>query len=126
MLREFDVESSPFDSVGLNYVLHCLPGDLGSKARVFDHVAEHLSDSGILFGSTLLSAGVGRTWVARRLASYYNRRRIFSNDRDTLDGLRTELEWRFERVEIEVVGGAALFAASIRRENRPFRESRTS
>lgn len=27
-----------FDSIGLNYLLHCLPGDIGSKAVALDHL----------------------------------------------------------------------------------------
>lgn len=118
VLQPFRLETAPFDSIGLNYLLHCVPGNLASKSRVFDHGAEHLSADGVLFGSTLLSEGVRHTWTAQCLAAYYNRRRIFSNTDDRLDDLRSELGRRFERVRIEVVGSVALFAASARRVNQ--------
>jgi hypothetical protein len=41
----------------------------------------------------------------------FNRWRIFSNTNDTLDGLKRELEARFDDVEIDVMGCVALFRA---------------
>ena len=42
----------------------------------------------------------------------YNARGIFSNEEDSLDELQRELERRFVRVTLQVVGCAALFAAT--------------
>jgi hypothetical protein len=41
----------------------------------------------------------------------YNNKGIFSNEADSLNGLRQELKTRFKFVELSVVGCAALFAA---------------
>ncbi len=103
----------PFDSAGLNYLLHCLPGNIPSKATVFDHVAEHLAPGGSLFGSTLLGGGVRRNAAARALMRHYNRQHIFSNAHDTLTDLQSALESRFTEWGVEVVGCAALFWARI-------------
>jgi len=65
----------------------------------------------VLFGSSLLQGGVVRSWPAQHLMALYNRKGIFSNEADDLDGLRRELHKRFEQVSIEVVGCAALFSA---------------
>lgn len=101
-----------FDSIGVNYLLHCLPGNIADKAVVFDHLRPLMNPGARLFGSTLLQGGVERGWAARRLMTIYNRKGIFSNRADDLDGLRTALEQRFDSVEIGVIGCAALFACT--------------
>lgn len=111
VLEPFHLDLGPLASIGLNYVLHCLPGDLAEKAVVFDHLKPFLAPGGVVFGSTLLSEGVERSRAARALMRFYNSKRIFSNERDGLEPLRRELEARFEDVRIEVVGCAALFVA---------------
>jgi SAM-dependent methyltransferase len=111
VLEPFDLDTGPFGSIGLNYLLHCLPGDLAKKAVVLDHLKPFLAPGGIVFGSTLLSEGVERSWAAQALMRFYNSKGIFSNERDGVEPLRRELSARFEDVRIEVVGCAALFAA---------------
>ena len=115
VLRRIDLQGAMFDSIGVNYLLHCLPGDLAAKACVFDHLAEHLAPAGVLFGSTLLSEGAAHSWSARRLAAFYNRKRIFSNAHDRLDVLEHELNSRFCQVTIETRGSVAQFAARVRK-----------
>ena len=112
VLQPFDLAGGPFQSIGVNYLLHCLPGNLDSKGRVFDHLAVHLAPGGTLFGSTLLTDGVPRNVTARHLAAFYNRKRIFCNAEDSLDELRRALDARFANVEVNCYGCAALFAAS--------------
>lgn len=107
----FEVDGQSFDSIGMNYLLHCLPGDMARKGIVFRHAAESLRTNGVLFGSTLLTDGVRRGSAARRLMAFYNRRGIFSNRQDSLNDLYTELSQVFTRVEIKTVGCVALFAA---------------
>jgi SAM-dependent methyltransferase len=99
----------PFDSAGLNYLLHCLPGNIPKKAAVFDHVAEYLAPGGVLFGSTLLVGGVRSNPLAQMLMWHYNRQGIFSNSEDTLSDLQTALQSCFVECGVEVVGCAALF-----------------
>lgn len=101
----------PFDSVGINYLLHCLPGSIADKAVVFDHLRPLMKPGARLFGATLLQAGVPRSAAARALMALYNRQGIFANRADDLAGLRRELERRFSAVSVEVVGCAALFSA---------------
>jgi hypothetical protein len=36
-LEPFGLPPGAFDSVGLNWLLHCLPGDIATKSVVFDH-----------------------------------------------------------------------------------------
>lgn len=104
----------PFRSLGLNYLLHCLPGELSSKAAVLDHALVHLAPGARVFGATLLSGGVPVSAAARRLMAIYNRRGIFSNAHDTLDALRAALGARLEDVRLETRGSAALFEGRMR------------
>lgn len=103
-----DVEK--FDSVGINYLLHCLPGSIKSKSVAFDHLKALMNPNAIIFGSTLLRGGVQRNWAAKRLMEVYNQQKIFSNRQDDLEGLRRSLSQRFREVSVEVVGCAALFS----------------
>ena len=112
VLEPSSLEVEPFDSVGLNYVLHCLPGDIRSKGNlVFRHLKPLLNDGGVLFGATLLHDGVHRNWFARQVMKRNNDHGIFSNTSDDLAGLREVLHSNFTDTSIEIVGCVAVFAA---------------
>jgi 2-polyprenyl-3-methyl-5-hydroxy-6-metoxy-1,4-benzoquinol methylase len=113
VLEPISFDAPKFDSVGVNYLLHCLPGSLESKSVVFDHLKALMNPGAVVFGSTLLQGGVPRSRAAKRLMDFYNKKRIFSNESDDLDGLKRALDQRFGAVSIEVVGCAALFSASV-------------
>ena len=108
------VEAEPFDSIGLNYLLHCLPGPMTAKAVAFDNLSPLLRPGGTIFGGTVLRHGIRLPLQARGLMSMYNAMGIFGNSRDSLDGLRSELESRFDDVAIETHGCVALFRACAR------------
>jgi 2-polyprenyl-3-methyl-5-hydroxy-6-metoxy-1,4-benzoquinol methylase len=112
VLQPISIDAPRFDSVGINYLLHCLPATMISKSIVFDHLKALMTPNAVLFGSTLLHGGVERSWAAKRLMALYNRKGIFANEQDDLDCLRRALDARFASVSIEVVGCAALFAAT--------------
>ncbi|MCJ2016161.1 class I SAM-dependent methyltransferase [Methylobacterium sp. E-065] len=102
---------APFDSIGMTYLLHCLPGDIAEKAKAFDTVRPCLRDDGVVFGATILAGGVPTTAAARALMRVYNRKGVFSNAADTLPELRAALDRRFRSADITVVGCVALFVA---------------
>jgi SAM-dependent methyltransferase len=108
IFEPLDFGDAKFGSIGLNYVLHCLPGTLQDKLVAVSHLADLLTPGGVLFGSTLLSGGVSRGWPARRLMEFYNRKEIFSNTGDDLATLEQGLAELFGAYDIEVVGCAAL------------------
>src|SRR5215212_7835929 len=95
----------------MNYVLHCLAGNLSTKAVAFDHLAAVLNPGAVLFGATILGRGRPQTWLARRLLATYNRRGIFSNLADDASILDQELGRRFRDHRVEIVGSVALFSA---------------
>ena len=113
ILEPISLDESKFDSVGINYLLHCLPGSIESKSVVFDHLKMLMNPNAVLFGSTLLHSGVSRNWFAKRLMNVYNKKGIFSNQSDDLEGLKRELDKRFKDVLVEVVGCAALFSGRV-------------
>lgn len=113
VLEPIRQEIEPFDSIGVNYLLHCVPGRIEVKAGMFDHLKPLMNDGATVFGSTLLQGDVPRSGLARRLMAFYNRKGIFSNTEDTLAGLETALKQRFTEVNIERVGCAALFSARV-------------
>lgn len=113
VLEPISINAAKFDSVGINYLLHCLPGSIESKALSFDHLKALMNPNAVLFGSTLLQGGVPRSWLAKRLMKAYNKKGIFSNQHDDLDGLKRALTQRFSKVSVDVVGCAALFSSRV-------------
>lgn len=113
VLEPVEMDAPKFDSIGINYLLHCLPGTIETKGAVFDHMKSLMNPGAVLFGSTLLQSGVRRNGLARRLMNLYNKKGIFSNRQDDLDGLTLALNQRFGSVSVELIGCAALFSARV-------------
>ena len=113
VLEPISSDGPGFDSIGVNYLLHCLPGDMTSKCCAFDYLRPLMAPGAMIFGSTLLQGGVERSFAARALMKHYNFYGVFSNTRDSVDTLRHQLEMRFAAVSIEIVGCVALFSARI-------------
>lgn len=103
-----------FDSVALNYLLHCLPGDMTSKAVVFQHLKPVLNpQTGVVFGTTILGQGQRPNAIARWLMSVYNRRGIFGNARDSAETLDTALRTHFRTHTLRIVGCVAFFVGRV-------------
>ncbi|MEZ2133152.1 MULTISPECIES: methyltransferase [unclassified Sinorhizobium] len=111
ILKPLPFTTAPFRSISMTYLLHCLAGPWARKAFAFDNAMRLMHPDGVVFGATLLSHGVARSTAAKKLMSIYNGKGIFGNEADDLDGLRRELERRFEQVSIDIEGCAALFSA---------------
>jgi SAM-dependent methyltransferase len=111
VLEPLPLAASSYDSAGMNFLLHCLPGDWQTKGAVFTHAATALRPGGRLFGSTILADGVRRTAAARALMRLYNSRGIFRNAGDDLAGLRSQLASHFAAARLTVSGCVALFEA---------------
>ena len=45
VLETIDFDGAKFDSLGVNYLLHCLPGDMATKARAFDCLSPLMSQA---------------------------------------------------------------------------------
>jgi hypothetical protein len=110
-LQRIDIDMSGFGSISLNYLLHCLPGNLASKSIVFEHVKPLLRDGGVIFGSTILGEGVRHNPLAKQLTKIYNAKGIFSNLSDRQSDLEAGLKAHFDEHTIHVAGCVALFSA---------------
>ncbi|MFA5952708.1 MAG: class I SAM-dependent methyltransferase [Hyphomicrobium sp.] len=101
-----------FQSVGLCYLLHCLPGAMPEKARLlFGHVAEVTAPGGSVFGATIVRGGAPRSFAAQALMDLYCSRGIFSNEDDHAADLESALKARFSDVRVEMHGAVAVFEA---------------
>ncbi|HKR66177.1 MAG TPA: class I SAM-dependent methyltransferase, partial [Thermoanaerobaculia bacterium] len=105
--------AAPFDSVGLNYLLHCLPGTMQTKSTAFRNIAAILKPGGVIFGATVLTGGVEHNWLAKKMLVTLNEKKIFTNLHDDVDGLREALSAHFTEHDVEVVGGVGVFRARL-------------
>ncbi len=103
---------APFMSVGLTYVLHCLPGRMREKLVAIDHLRPLFGKGAVLFGATILGRGIAPNRAARALLDLYNAKGVFNNREDDLATLRDGLRQRFDEIEIESEGCVALFRAA--------------
>jgi ubiquinone/menaquinone biosynthesis C-methylase UbiE len=110
VLKPIGLDRASFRSVAMSYVLHCLPGEIDSKAVAFDNLNPLLEPGGVIFGTTILSEGVEHTRLGRKLLQAYNRNGIFSNLHDDRDALERALAARYDRYELEISGAVAFFA----------------
>jgi SAM-dependent methyltransferase len=111
ILQPLPLAMGSVDSIGLNYVLHCLPGSMREKAGMFSGLAALLAPGGVLFGSTALGQGVTYGRMGRSAVRTYNRRGILCNSEDSLADLQDELRAAFGDVQVRVRGTVAVFVA---------------
>jgi ubiquinone/menaquinone biosynthesis C-methylase UbiE len=112
VLSPFELDGEKFDSVGLNFLLHCLPGSMEHKAQVFDHARVHLLPGGRIFGSTVLAKGVTHSKGARKALEALNQNGTFNNRDDSYSVLDAELARRFRDYRLTIRGSVALFEIS--------------
>nr|WP_237457546.1 class I SAM-dependent methyltransferase [Pseudomaricurvus sp. HS19] len=112
VLEDMSVEGQPgFDSVGLNFLLHCVPGSMEYKAAIFRNCLTVMNPGAVLFGATILGQGVEPNRGARKLMAFYNRKGVFSNQQDSAAALEAQLKKYFCNVKVTVEGCVALFSA---------------
>lgn len=100
-----------YDSIGFNYVFHCIPGAIADKAVIFKNLKSLMNEGGILFGSTILGEGVKHNSLGRMVMNIYHKKGIFNNRRDNVSDLKEALESNFSTSSIQVIGCTALFTA---------------
>lgn len=111
ILEPLDLDRT-FTSIGISYLLHCVPGPLEEKgAKIFGNLKECLAPGGVLFGATLLQDQTDKWLTSKAMMSLYQRIGAFSNTQDTEAGLRTALGKHFTDVEVWTSGCAGLFRA---------------
>lgn len=115
ILQPVTADLEKFDSIAINYVLHCVPGSFREKGIAFAHLKPLLNEGGVLFGSTVLAKGVPLNPLARGLLWLFNAIGIFINRDDSLEDLSAALNQNFAEVDLKVVGCTAVFAARVPR-----------
>jgi len=118
ILEKLDIKTEGFDSIGMNFVLHCVPGDIEQKSRkVCENIVPYLKDGGVLFGSTILYL---EDWYSKNISGKlildkFNNLGIFHNYEDQLKGLEAGLVSVFQKknVQIKLVGSTAVFICKL-------------
>ncbi len=113
ILEPLNIGVSGFDSIAVNYVLHCLPGTMASKEAVFFNLKQYLNPGGVLFGATILGKGVGKGVLATAFMKVYNKKGVFSNTCDDLETLHLVLKRQFSEVTVKSRGCAAVFIVRV-------------
>lgn len=103
-----DIE--PFDSIGINYVMHCVPGNFTEKGIAFKHLAALLRPGGQIFGCSVLSENVDKNWLAKAAMGFLQGSGVFNNQHDNAADLSATLNAYFDEVKVEVIGPTAVFS----------------
>jgi ubiquinone/menaquinone biosynthesis C-methylase UbiE len=109
--ESFDINAPAFDSIGMMNLLHCIPGDLKTKAIVFEHAKAVMNPGAVIFGSTILYKGIKRNTLATLAIKYYNKKGFMFNMNDCLEDLQESLRSSFSDSSVRVIGCEALFWA---------------
>lgn len=105
---------APFDSISVNYVMHCVPGDFKEKGIAFVHLAALLAPDGTLFGTTVLSLDERKNLLAWPFMWLMNALGVFNNRADSALDLEGSLRANFQVVQFDIVGVTAFFAVKAR------------
>ncbi|EPG73265.1 methyltransferase domain protein [Leptospira fainei serovar Hurstbridge str. BUT 6] len=101
-----------FDSIGLSFLFHCVPGQIYEKATVaFKNLIKIRSKDGVIFGSTALYDLGQEHPLSRYGMKNLNKRGVFHNTQDTLPGLEKALAENFKDYKLYTVGAVAFFVA---------------
>ncbi len=105
-----DIEPAGYDSIALNYLLHCLAGNFLEKSVVFRNLKPLLNkNGGVIFGTTILGQGVTHNFLGKTLMNTYNSKGIFDNREDNLADLEAVLKDEFQDYAVRVAGCVAFF-----------------
>jgi ubiquinone/menaquinone biosynthesis C-methylase UbiE len=113
ILEQFQMSLPKFDSIGLSYLIHCLPGSMSEKSAIFKHLKTLLNPGGTLFGTTILGKGTQHNLFAKALIAFYNKLGVFGNANDTLTDLEQALRENFSTYSVTIVGCVAFFTAKV-------------
>lgn len=111
VLEPLPLGAARFDSVGNNFLLHCVPGPIEQKAgALVRNTKPFLEPGGVLFGSTILGRGVRHNAFGKGLMAAYNRKGIFHNREDDAAGLERALAAELQDPEVRIIGCVAVFS----------------
>lgn len=111
VLEPIDLPAQSFGSVGLNCLLHCLPGTMRDKIPALANLKTLMRPGAVLFGTTVMVRNTRHNLLGRILVSSWNNKGIWSNRDDDPQSLEEALSTVFPRYRIDLVGRSAVFAA---------------
>ncbi len=100
-----------FDSIALGGLLHCIPGTLQDKGKVFDAISPLMHSGTTVFGYTILNQGIAKTRLSRTVFYLLQKLKVINGIDDSAVHLEQALQQRFNRSEVRVEGCVALFIA---------------
>jgi|GEM_PF-1219182 len=98
-----------YQSIGLNYVLHCLSGN---KKNILENVITLLDEKGTLFGSTIINDN-SFSLLGTILMKVYNKQKIFDNINDTEENMRTIISSVIPNAQFKKEGKVLFFSGTV-------------
>lgn len=111
ILQPIEGVEPKFDSISINYVMHCVPGSFAEKGIAFKHLKPLLKERGILFGASVMK-GPNSNILANTFMCLLNGIGLFNSARDKVDQLELELKRHFRFVKITCLPASILFCAT--------------
>lgn len=99
------------DSIGINHVLHCLPGTMREKGVAFQNLREIMNDGAVVFGATVLGHDVKHNWAGAMWLKRFNAMHVLDNLHDSRADLERVLQEHFSSSSVQVIGRTAIFTA---------------
>jgi len=111
ILEPIEVVEEKFQSLSINYVMHCIPGSYSDKGIAFKHLKNLITDDGILFGASVIKTDQSNA-LAVGFMGLLNKIGVFNNAQDTVEELENALRRYFKFVKVEPRSASALFIAT--------------
>ena len=103
---EQEIKLPNVESVGINYVLHCVPGKLEDK---FNNLLNNLPNSINIFGSTVINDNDKQTLISKTELLFLNQYQIFNNKLDYSNNLINFLKYNNLDHQTKIIGNVLLF-----------------
>ncbi|MFL0797251.1 MAG: class I SAM-dependent methyltransferase [Cellvibrionaceae bacterium] len=111
ILNSIEEVEERFDSISINYVMHCVVGDFLFKGVAFRNLKQLLNKDGVLFGVSVLKTDKISPF-ASAFMWFLNAIGVFNNANDSVEDLESELRRVFKYVDISQTNAAVKFVAS--------------
>ena len=104
---------NPSRSIGLTYVLHCVPGKIENNLN--DLIQNIQFNNYTLFGASVVNDSKETNMFAETELLWLNRLGIFNNENDTYSGLREYLEASGLEYNLRLEGYVAIFDIKVKK-----------
>ena len=104
-----------FESVGANYVLHCIPGKIEDKLLTLVHNLKKINKSHkcVLYGGTVINDPYYNTFLSNALIKCLNHFKIFNNKEDFSYNIINNLEKHNIKFDYSIVGCVFIFKIEV-------------